>query len=358
MLSASKLAAAALFVSILVSLVAYLAIRGKRADDTAPVPKLQGRVVAVFNNSRYAHEVEGRVRFVITAGVDRTYEDGSHELEQVRLESYGADGSRSDVVTADRAKVSNPSDLNRLDAEFLSNVVVQIADSLTIKTSYLHYDHVKNLVDTSELVEFEGASISGRATGVAIETLDERVRLLKDVDLTIKPRSESSYRPAGKTSKDRRMETPEEKAARKARKRARKREARARRERARPKQQARPKQNAGFAGKPLRIQSAEALLERREGRVNFAGGVTVTQAPTSMRSDRMIGYLNGADKIERIEARGSSHLKQSDSAEIKAADMDFFFGEDDNLVRALASGGAYTRSLGPGPLREATARTI
>jgi lipopolysaccharide export system protein LptA len=357
LLSAGKLAAAALFLSILGSLVAYLSIRGKRPEDTSPTPKLQGRVVAVFNNSRYAHEVEGRVRFAITAGVDRSYEDGSHELEQVRLESYGADGSRNDVVTADRAKVSNPSDLNRLDAEFLSNVVVQIADSLTVKTSYLHYDHIKNRVETNELVEFEGASLSGRSTGAVIETIDERARLLKDVDVTIKPRPLKDYKPAdeisaGRIRQDKRNETPEERAARKARKRARKRAARDRGN------LAKQKQGDSTDGKPARIQCAEALLERKEGRVTFAGGVTVTQAPISMRSDRMVGYLDETDQIERIEARGNSNLEQSNSAEIKAADIDFFFSEGNNLARALATGGAYARSLGPEPAREARARTI
>lgn len=357
MLSAGKLAAAALFLSILGSLIAYLSIRGKRQDDAAPSPKLQGRVVAVFNNSRYAHEVEGRVRFAITAGVDRTYEDGSHELEHVRLESYGTDGTRNDVVTADRAKVSDPSDLNRLDAEFLSNVVVQVADSLTVKTSYLHYDHIKSLVETKELVEFEGPTLNGRSTGAVIETLDERVRLLKDVDLTIKSQSgkgeKTGARHASGRGRERmRNETKEEKAARKARKRARKKEARAQNKRAKPV----PGNLA--PSRPTRIQSSEALLERKEGRVTFIGGVAVTQTPNSMRSERMTGHLDQSGKIERIEARGGSHLKQGEVAEIEAADMDFFFGEDNNLARALATGGAYTRSLGPEPLREARARTI
>ncbi len=38
--------------------------------------------------------------------------------------------------------------------------------------------------------------------------------------------------------------------------------------------------------------------------------------------------------------------------------MDFFFQEDHQLSRAVASGGAYTRSLGDGSLREAQAATI
>src|SRR5687767_13449840 len=121
LLTASKLVTLGLFISIAAALVGYLFLRGKPTETAPERPKLQGRVVAVFSNTRYAHEVEGRVRFALTAGTDRTYEDGTHELEQVRLESYGAATARRDVVTADRAKVSDPSDLTKLDAEFISN---------------------------------------------------------------------------------------------------------------------------------------------------------------------------------------------------------------------------------------------
>src|SRR6185295_5000644 len=134
----------------------------------------------------YAHQVDGRVRFLLTSGTDKTYEDGTHELEQVRLESYGNDGSRHDLVTSDRAKVSDPSDLQKLDAEFISNVVVITSEGLTVKSNYLHYDQQKNTVDTTEAVEFENKSLFGRSTGMLIEASDERVHLLKDVDVTLR----------------------------------------------------------------------------------------------------------------------------------------------------------------------------
>ena len=71
---------------------------GPAARAETVVALAQGRVVAVFNNTRYSHEVEGRVRFVLSAGTDRTYEDGTHELEQVRLESYGAATARRAAI--------------------------------------------------------------------------------------------------------------------------------------------------------------------------------------------------------------------------------------------------------------------
>src|SRR5689334_12091793 len=124
-LSAGKAAAMLLFLSIMAVLVGYLIFRNKRLGQRADKPELRGKVVAVLNDTRYVHEVGGKVRFTLTSGTDRTFQDGTHELEQVRLESHGVDGTRNDSVVADKAHVSDPADLNKLDAEFMSNVIVQ-----------------------------------------------------------------------------------------------------------------------------------------------------------------------------------------------------------------------------------------
>src|SRR5204863_6616047 len=121
LLSAGKGLALGLFVAIAAAMVVYLFFRTRHTQLDQPRPKLQGKVVAVFSNTHYAHEVNGQVLFNITAGTDRTYQDGTHELEQVRLESYGKAGDRHDIVTCDRAKVSDPAELTKLDAEFISN---------------------------------------------------------------------------------------------------------------------------------------------------------------------------------------------------------------------------------------------
>src|SRR5215813_6688501 len=215
LLSAGRLAALGVFITIAAALVVYLVFRNKHIQQESGKPKLQGKVVAVFSNTHYAHEVNGQVRFNITAGTDRTYQDGTHELEQVKLESYGAGGNRHDVVTCDRAKVSDPSDLEKLDAELISNVVVQTSEGLTVKTSYLHYDQTTNTVDTKELVEFSGRNYEGRATGAILEAAIERASLLKDVDVTIKPESESASdlkAPDSRTASSP-EETPEERMA-------------------------------------------------------------------------------------------------------------------------------------------------
>jgi lipopolysaccharide export system protein LptA len=357
LLTASRLLTLGLFIAIAAALAGYLFLRSKPKEPVSERPKLQGRVVAVFSNTRYAHEVEGRVRFALTAGTDKTYEDGTHELEQVRLESFGTAAARRDVVTADRAKVSDPSDLTKLDAEFLSNVLVELTDGLKLKTNYLHYDYTKNIVDTNELVEFEGDGLSGRSTGLNIEAARERVHLLKDVDVTIKP-AKGGAGEAGGSSEPRavkkRDETPEQKAARKARKRARK----LARGRGSGKSSAQASVSRLAANKPTRIRSSSAVLDNKEHQITLTGGVIVAQGENEMRANHMVGHVSAGNRIESIEARGDSNLRQANSAEIKSENMDFFFQEDHQLSRAVAFGGAYTRSLGQGALREAQAATI
>jgi lipopolysaccharide export system protein LptA len=367
-LSAGKILALSLFVAIATAMVVYLFFRTKHVQPDQARPKLQGKVVAVFSNTHYAHEVNGQVRFNISAGTDKTYQDGTHELEQVKLEAYGNSSDRHDVVTADQAKVSDPADLSKLDAEFISNVVVQTSEGLTLKTSYLHYDQAKNTVDTKELVEFEGRNYSGHATGLLVEATEERAHLLKDVDVTIKPEDGAKQQAkAGRAADSSEQETPEERAARKARKRARK---EARRREAEQLAQTRPapetpKQHADKAApskpeakKPTTIRCDSALLEKKEHRITFDGGAIVTQGTDELRADRMVSYTDATNHLERVEARGNSHLTQAEKGEIKSSNMDFFFNESHQLARAVATGGAYSRSLGAEPVREASADNI
>ncbi len=370
LLSAGRLAALAVFITIAAALAIYLTMRGRRVEGDEGRPKLQGRVVAIFNNTRYAHEVEGRIRFVLTAGTDKTYEDGTHELEQVKLESFGADGTRHDKVASDSAQVSDTSNLGKLDAEFINNVVVETSDGMVVKTSYLHYNQAKNTVDTDRPVEFAGDTLEGKCVGLIIEIMDERARLLSDVDLTIKAEGKSGRQAIGKKSEaGNDADKAARKAARKARKRARKLERKRRAELAGASSEKSGKASgktgkttasiASLASKePTRVRCASALLEKKEGRVTFTNNVILTKGADEMKSDHMVGLINDEKKIERIEARGNARLVQKDRAEISSTDMDFFFGDANLLIRAVAMGGAYTRSLGPGATREARASTI
>ena len=382
LVSAGRIAALALFITIAAALTVYLVMRNKRVlVETDGRPKLQGKVVAVFTNTRYAHQVEGRVRFLLTSGTDKSYEDGTHELEQVRLESFGADGTRHDVVTSDRAKVSDPSDLQTLDAEFISNVVVITSEGLTVKTGYLHYDQSRNTVDTKEAVEFENKSLFGRSTGMLIEATEERVHLDKDVDVTLRAeqlnedpgdKSKSSSKKEARAGKHR-NETPEEHAARKARKRARRlerhRAGEALAKASSPNEGETKAGNSSASSKsndskpapkePTRIRSESALLEKKEHRATFEGNALVTRARDEMRAHRMTAYFDAGNRIDRIEARGESNLKQIDKAQIASPDMDFFFDpESHQLARAVATGGARSQSLGPPPSREARADNV
>jgi lipopolysaccharide transport protein LptA len=318
LISAGKLATLVIFVSLVVSLGVYLVKHNRGTLIGQAGAKLQGRVVAILNNSRYSHEVQGQVRFVLTAATDKSYEDGTHELESVRLESHGTNGTRNDVVTSDRASVSDISDLGHLDAEFISNVDLETSDGLSLKTNYMKFSQTLNTVETPEVVTFERKNLAGKCTGMLIEASVERVHMLKDVDVTLKPEGSAESPKAGKSK------------------------------------------GATLAGKPkdpVRITGDSAVLEKQEHQIKFTGYVVVTKVSDEMRADQMTGYLDGANHVERIEARSNSYLKQSGKAEIKSNDMDFFFAGGQRLEKALASGGVYAKSLGPQPIREAWSDT-
>ncbi len=383
--SVGKVIAILVFVSVAVALGIYL-VKKRIPIDNSPIKnRLDGTIVAIFNNTRYAHETDGRVKFILTAGVDKAYSNGNHELEQVHLESFGAEGDRVDSVTADKARVSDTANLTTLDAEFIDNVLVRTTEGSTLKTNYLHYNHEKNIVDTKEPVEFDSATLSGKATGMTIEMTQERVHLLKDVDMTVKPNAEANKNvanPVNTNVKTDDSETPAQRAARKAAKRARKQE---RRRQADALAQAnsqsnkanasangnatnsQTKGNKTSAGKPTntlqvaklptRIRSESALFEKQEHRVAFNNTVIITQGSDEMRANNMLGLLTEENKFERVEARGNAYLKQTDKAEIKSADMDFFFDEQ-RLTRAVATGEAYVRSLGSESVKEARAATM
>ncbi len=378
LVSIGKVLTLVVFLTVAVALGVYFVKKRKPIDNARSEPILQGPIVAVFNNTRYAHEVGGLVKFVLTAEVDKAYANGAHELEKVKLESFGNDGTRKDSLTADKAAVSDTSDLNTLNAEFTSNVIVQTTEGGTIKTSYLHYNHEKGIIDTPELVEFDSNELSGTTTGVMIEVADERVHLLKDVDLTVKPATEANKDGATRAnSTSGSTESDGERAARKAAKRARKQERKRQaaiaqsnspasnsklKGKAKAKDQANaPADNQLFAARaaklPIRIRAESGLLERKDHRVAFDNNVIVTQGADEMRANKMLGLLTEANKFERLEARGNSYLKQADKAEIKSADLDFFFAEQ-RLIRATATGGAFVRSLGGEPIKESHASTI
>lgn len=309
LVSIAKLTALAVFVSVVGALIAYLSLQDKGRRNGGDRPKLQGQVVAVFNNTRYQHEVEGRVRFILTAGTDRTYQDGTHELEQVRLEAYRSDNETFDVVSADRAKISDTTDLTKLDAEFTSNVMVRTSEGLALKTGYLRYAQADDAVETEEIVEFEYKNMSGRARGMIVKAADERVHLLREVEVVIKPDSKDGG--AGKES--------------------------------------------DAAG--TRIRSGSAVLDKKARQVILADAALITRGAVEMKGARVVAYLSGGNSLQRIEARGSAYLAEGGNAEVTSNDMDFLFAEDNRLVRATATGEVYARSLGE-PLREAWAGSL
>jgi LPS export ABC transporter protein LptC/lipopolysaccharide transport protein LptA len=328
LLSVGKLLTILLFAFIVAATGLYLLHHFKRHQAGSDPARLDNKQVAIFTDTHYTHESNGHLRFILSAGTDVSYEDGTHQLEKVKLESHGVDGTRDDVVTADHGVVTNTSDMEKLTAEFTGNVKLETSDGFVLKTEYLKFDQASNTVSTPQLVEFQRKNVDGKSTGMMIEAGIERVHLLKDVTATVKPEGAAD-------SKD--SKTAQSKVA------------------------SAPHHGASLSGgkikSPTTISGNSALLEKREHLVTFTGNVVITQGSDDMRSNNMVGYLDASNHIQRIEARGNSSMRHADVAEVKAPNMDFFIADGQRLDHAVGIGGVYARSLGDGPLKEANADT-
>ena len=309
----------------------YILHHFRRSKAGPDIPKLDHKKIAIFTDTRYAHESNGHLRFVLSAGTDTSYQDGTHELEKVKLESHGVDGKRNDVVTADKGLVTNTSDMEKLTAEFSSNVQLQTSDGFVLKTDYLKFDQATNTVSTPSLVTFQRKNVDGKSTGMMIEAGVERVHLLKDVTATVKPEDAGPAKDckSGNTGGAIAAAAPHHGAS----------------------------LSKGKIKSPTTITGDSALLEKQIHQVSFAGNVVVTQGSDDMRADNMVGYLDASNHIQRIEARGNSSIRHSDIAEVKAPNMDFFIADGQRLDHAVGIGGVYARSLGSGPLKEANCDT-
>src|SRR5262249_31639776 len=149
-------------------------------------------------------------------------------------------------------------DLTRLDAEFFSNVKVITNEGLVVKTEYLKYDHDKNTAETDKPVAFERNNLHGTATGMFVEATEERVHLLKDVDVTVDPEDKGAGKAHGSQEQGTGTATSNS-----------------------------PRSNAGGKIKaPVHLTGQTALLDKNKHVITFEGNVVVTQKSDEIRSDK------------------------------------------------------------------------
>jgi len=227
-----------------------------------------------------------RLYLLVKASRDLTYTDDHHELENVSVSVYPAVGDVPDFITATRAIYQPETSI----ISFIGNVKIETKDKLKVNTEALSLDQNTEVAQTDSPVTFERENVSGRATGALVEQKAHKMELMKDVEITVSPRTG----------------TEQEKASPKS--------------------------------KPVTIKAAHGVFEHELLKLSFSGGVTAEQEASVMSGDTLNALLNQQKQLDHVEVRGNAYLRTMEprrAAEVHGVDMDFQLDKDQKLERAL-----------------------
>ncbi|MBC7912298.1 MAG: hypothetical protein H7Y30_17455, partial [Pyrinomonadaceae bacterium] len=169
------------------------------------------------------------------------------------------------------------------------------------KTDTIVYDQKSEQADTKSLVTFTRENVSGHATGAHIDAKNKRLDLRSNVEITIAPDVDKGS-------------------------------------------EAKPNPRA----RPVTMRAAQASFDQQTLHLTFTGGATAEQGSDIMSGEKLSATLNKKKRVQKVEARGKSYLRsmtEGRSAEVYAADMDFFLDDDQQLERAVATRDVRVQSL-------------
>lgn len=294
----TRMLAFALLVSgIAVVGVSYYKLRNaEKFRAKSEKPELSKQVTGVVEGYEQRVTKNDRLYLHVKASRDVTFSDGHHELENVSMAVYPAEGDIPDQISATRAIYQPATNV----LSFLGNVKIETKDKLKVSTETLSFDQNSGVAQTDSPVAFERENLSGTSTGAVVEQKAKRLDLKSNVQLTVAP---------GPTA-----------AATKSPARAR----------------------------PVTIKAAQGTFEQQSMQLSFSGGVTVEQENDILSGDFLNAFLNQQKRLERAEIRGNSYLRVIDpgrAAEVHSLNMDFFMDKDQRLERALATNDVSARTL-------------
>ena len=262
-------------------------------------PELSKQVTGVVEGyHRKAFDKQGRLSMIVNASRDITFDDGHHELENVSIAVYPAEGDVPDQISAARA-IYQP-DTNII--AFAGNVKIDTKEKLHVATESLSFDQTSGVAQTDVALSFSRENVSGTATGAVVDQKAKRLDLKNEVAIKVDPQA-----PQAETA---------------------------------PKSPAR--------ARPVMIRSARATFEHAALKLTFAGGATVEQERYILSGENIYATLTPQQRLEKAEIRGNAYLRTMEpgrAAEVHAVDMDFFLDKDQRLERAFANNDVKARSL-------------
>src|SRR5918911_3841521 len=179
----------ALALLILVAGIIFVGISYYRLRNNEPfrmwgkAPELSTKVVSVVEGYERRVTEGDRLRLLVKASRDITFDDGHHELEDVHLEAYPAEGDKPDQISARRSIYDEQQGL----ISFMGDVNIETRDALSAKTEAIVYNQKSEVAETPALITFTRENVSGQATGAVVDSKQKRLELRRDVEITIAP---------------------------------------------------------------------------------------------------------------------------------------------------------------------------
>ena len=356
---ARGIALVALF-GILISLGLYLYLHKAPPAAQPEPPVLNGAVTAVFHNYRHLETEGGQDKYLISADIATAYSNGSHDLQNVDLLFFGADGTHKDHIKADSGIYNQTNAL----VVFSSNVKIDTSDGLHVETDILKFNQETHIADLEGPTKYARPNVEGVCRDATVEMDKNRLQMHHDVDMTFKSTDEKPAAGATADAGSTAPKPPKEKKQKEGKKGkggggGKKKKAKLASAAAAGATQSPSSVDFSKGPKiPVRVRAASAVFDKPALTAHYEGGVVVDRDRDQMRGDVMTAFLSDENRFKKIEVRGSAYLKASGRAEATAPTMDFEFADANQLKSAVGTGGARLVSLGDPPTRTVTADRI
>jgi lipopolysaccharide export system protein LptA len=282
---------------IAVVAVSYLKLRNvEKFRARSAQPELSKQVTGVVEGYEQRVTKDGRLYMHVKASRDITFSDGHHELEDVSMAVYPAEGDVPDQISSARAVYQPETNI----VSFAGNVKIDTKEKLHVATESLSFDQNSGIAQTDAALSFNRENVSGTATGAVVEQKAKRLDLKNDVAIKVDPQTNPASKPSTRS-------------------------------------------------RPVTVRSARATFEHASLKLTFAGGATLEQERDILSGENIYATLNQQQRLEKAEIRGNAYLRTMEpgrAAEVHAVDMDFFLDKDQRLERAFANRDVKARSLG------------
>jgi LPS export ABC transporter protein LptC/lipopolysaccharide transport protein LptA len=248
--------------------------------------ELSNRVVSRIENFERRVTEGDRLTMLLRAALYVSYEDGHHELQTVHLEYYPKSGG-TDQVEAKQALYFSETE----EVLFSGNVQIDTRDRLKVLTEHVKYNVKNEQADIDVPLTFVRDNVAGRADNALVLAQQKQFELRGNVEITVQPHAKEM--PAQASGRDR----------------------------------------------PVTIHSMTAHFDQAQGQLVFSGGATAEQNQDIMSGDTLTGYLTEQKKLNHILTRGNGYLRSMNpgrAAEVRGAEMNFYFDTDQRLTSANA----------------------